>query len=108
MDYLDEFAKSGENFFLAYGLFRPHIPFVAPKKYFDLYDVKDFSVPESSDAYLQTIPIPAAASLRARKEQLDLDPKLASKIKHAYYATTSFVDAQIGRVLDKLLSLIHI
>ena len=104
IDYLDEFAKSGENFFLAYGLFRPHIPFVAPKKYFDLYDVKDFSVPESSDAYLQTIPIPAAASLRARKEQLDLDPKLASKIKHAYYATTSFVDAQIGRVLDKLKS----
>ena len=102
IEFLDEFSKSGENFFLAYGLFRPHIPFVAPKKYFDLYDIKDFSVPESSDEYLQTIPKPAAASLRARREQINLDPELAAKIKHAYYATTSFMDAQIGRVLDKL------
>ena len=102
INFLDEFAHSGENFFLAYGLYRPHLPFVAPKKYYDLYDINDFSVPESSDTYLQTLPKPAAASLRARKEQLNLDPKLAATIKHAYYATTTFMDAQIGRVLDKL------
>ncbi len=102
INFLDEFAHSGENFFLAYGLYRPHLPFVAPKKYYDLYDINDFSVPESSDTYLQTLPMPAAASLRARKEQLNLDPTLAATIKHAYYATTTFMDAQIGRVLDKL------
>jgi arylsulfatase A-like enzyme len=78
------------------------VPFVAPKKYFDLYDINDFSVTETSDEYLKTIPKPAAASLRARKEQIDLDPALSVTIKHAYYATTSFMDAQIGRVLDKL------
>ena len=102
MAFLDEFAQSGENFFLAFGLYRPHVPFVAPKAYFDLYNVNDFSVPESSQAYLNTLPKPAAKSIRAKQEQLDLDQALAKKIKHAYYATTSFMDAQVGRVLDKL------
>ena len=100
--FLDEFAKSGENFFLAFGLYRPHVPFVAPKKYFDLYDLADFQVPESSEEYLQTIPKPAAISVRSKKEQVYLDQELAKTIKRAYYATTSFMDAQIGRVLDKL------
>jgi len=100
--FLDEFAKSGENFFLAFGLYRPHVPFVAPKKYFDLYDLADFQVPESSEEYLQTIPKPAAISVRSKKEQVHLDQELAKTIKRAYYATTSFMDAQIGRVLDKL------
>ena len=101
-NFLDEFSESEENFFLAYGLFRPHIPFVAPKKYFDMYDIKDFSVPQTSDTYLSTIPKPAAVSVRSRKEQIDLDPNLAATIKHAYYATTTFMDAQIGRVIKKL------
>ncbi|MDB9712727.1 sulfatase [Flavobacteriaceae bacterium] len=100
--FLDEFAESGENFFLAFGLYRPHVPFVAPKPYFDMYDVDDFSVPKSSNDYLNTIPKPAAISVRAKKEQVDLDEDLAKEIKHAYYATTSFMDSQVGRVLDKL------
>jgi len=102
MDFLDEFAESGENFFLAFGLYRPHVPFVAPKKYFDLYDQVDFRIPESSNTYLETIPKPAAISVRSKKEQVNLDKKLAKTVKRAYYATTSFMDAQIGRVLDKL------
>ena len=102
INFLDEFSKSKENFFLAYGLYRPHIPFVAPKKYFDMYDIEDFTVPEFSDSYLSTIPKPAAVSVRSRKEQINLPPDTAAIIKHAYYATTSFMDAQVGRVLEKL------
>ncbi|MFB1027912.1 MAG: sulfatase, partial [Flavobacteriaceae bacterium] len=102
IDFLDEFSESGENFFLAFGLYRPHVPFVAPKKYFDLYDATDFTVPQSTDGYLNTIPEPAAISVRRKKEQVAIDPDLAKEIKRAYYATTSFMDAQIGRVLDKL------
>ena len=68
MDFLDKFAESGENFFLAFGLYRPHVPFVAPKSFFDLYDVNDFTVPQSSNDYLKTIPKPAAISVRAKKE----------------------------------------
>jgi arylsulfatase A-like enzyme len=102
INFLQEFADSGENFFLAFGLYRPHVPFVAPKPYFDLYNVDDFSIPETSNDYLKTIPQSAAATVRSKKEQIDLDTELAKEIKHAYYATTSFMDAQIGRVLDKL------
>ncbi|MDG1929963.1 MAG: sulfatase [Flavobacteriaceae bacterium] len=102
ISYLDEFAKSGENFFLAYGLYRPHVPFVAPKAYFDLHEKTDFSIPESDDSFLQTIPKPAALSLRSKEEQINIESEKASYIKRAYYATTSFVDAQIGRVLTKL------
>ena len=60
----------------------------------------------SSDEYLSTIPIPAAISVRWKKDQILLNDKsnhkLAQEIKEAYYATTTFVDAQIGRILKKL------
>ena len=100
--FLDEFSKSKENFFLAFGLYRPHIPFVAPKKYFELYEKDNMVVPSNGDEFLKTISAPAAKSLRARKEQINLDDSTIKTIKEAYYATTSFVDAQIGKVLDKL------
>ena len=100
--FLDEFAESKENFFMAYGLYRPHVPFVAPKSYYDLYEISDFSVPVSSEDYLKTIPKAAAFSVRSKKEQVDLDNDLSKEIKLAYYATTSFMDSQVGRVLDKL------
>ena len=102
ISFLDEFAKSGENFFLAYGLYRPHVPFVAPKAYFHLHEKTDFSIPESDDSFLQTIPKIAALSLRSKEEQINIENEKARYIKRAYYATTSFVDAQIGRVLTKL------
>ena len=100
--FLDKFSKSKENFFLAFGLYRPHIPFVAPKKYFDLYEMDNMTVPSNGDEFLKTISAPAAKSLRARKEQINLDNSIIKTVKEAYYSTTSFVDAQIGRVLDKL------
>ena len=104
MKFLEKFAESGENFFLAFGLYRPHTPYVAPKKYFDLYNRNEIEIPSSSDEYLKTIPTPAVNSIRdpQKKEQLNLSKDLAQTIKEAYYATTSFVDTQVGRVLDKL------
>ena len=96
------FAKS-KILFLAVGFFRPHTPFVAPKKYFDLYEPRKIEIPEIPDDYLSaTLPKPAAKSIRAKKNQLDLEKKLAQEIKEAYYATISFVDAQVGRLIDQL------
>jgi len=99
---LDRFAESGENFFLAFGLYRPHTPYVAPKKYFGQYETEEMEIPKISDDYLKTIPLAAAISVSKKKEQRNLEEDLAKTIKEAYYATTSFVDAQVGRVLDKL------
>ena len=102
MRLLETFSESKENFFLAFGLYRPHIPFVAPKKYFSMYNEKEIEVPSNGDDFLLTVSVPAKRSLRARKEQINLDNSTIKTVKEAYYATTSFVDAQIGKVLDKL------
>ena len=99
---LDNFANTGTPFFLALGFFRPHTPFVAPKKYFDLYDQQKIEIPEMSSDYLSTLPEPAVKSIRSRKNQVNMDKELAKEIKEAYYATISFIDAQVGRVLDYL------
>jgi len=102
INQLENFANNGQNFFLALGFYRPHTPYVAPKKYFDLYERSTIEIPKSQKKYLATLPLPAAKSLRAKKVQLNLEEELAKEIKEAYYATTSFVDAQLGRVLEKL------
>ena len=99
---LDDFAERDTPFFLAVGFFRPHTPFVAPKKYFDLYDQEKIEVPQIDSSYLATLPELAVKSIQARKEQLNLEPERAKEIKEAYYATISFVDAQVGRIIDKL------
>ena len=99
---LDNFAISEIPFFLAVGFFRPHTPFVAPKKYFDLYDREKIEIPEISSEYLGTLPEPAVKSIRAKKNQLNLKKERAQEIKEAYYSTISFVDAQVGRLLDQL------
>mgnify|MGYP001231279686 CR=1 FL=1 len=102
IEKLDDFAKRRIPFFLAVGFFRPHTPFVAPKKYFDLYDQDKIEIPEISSDYLSTLPQPAVKSIRAKKNQLNLKKELAQEIKEAYYATISFVDAQVGLILDHL------
>ncbi len=109
IEQIEKFSKSGENFFLAVGMYRPHVPFVAPKKYFDMYNRDDIHIPYTglSNEYLNSIPKPAAESIRVKSNnqiQLNLrsNEKLAQEIKEAYFATTTFVDAQIGRILKKL------
>ena len=99
---LDDFAAKDIPFFLAVGFFRPHTPFVAPKKYFDLYNKEQIHIPEISNDYLTTLPEPAVKSIRAKKNQINLEKDKAQEIKEAYYATISFVDAQVGRIIDHL------
>jgi iduronate 2-sulfatase len=99
---MKQYSKNKEPFFLAVGFYRPHTPFVAPKKYFDLYPRDKIQVPRIPDGYLETLPEPARNIIRQRKEQLNLPDSLAISAIQAYYATITFMDAQIGRLLDAL------
>lgn len=99
---LKEYSESKTPFFLAVGFYKPHTPYVAPEKYFELYDPVEIAVPSVPNGYLDTLPVPARASVTAHKTEIGLPPETARKAIHAYYATISFVDAQIGRVLDEL------
>ena len=99
---LQRYHREDRPFFLAVGLFRPHTPYVAPKKYFDIYPLDQIVVPEVPEGYDKTIPEPALKSIRRKKEQINLADDLAKQAIQAYYATISFADAQVGKVLETL------
>ncbi len=86
-------------FFLAVGFFRPHTPFVAPKKYFDLYPLDKIAVPQAPDPRTNQ---PAAAYLSAKEEELAMSDRTRKEVIQSYYASTTFMDAQVGRVVDAL------
>jgi len=99
---LQKYAESGQPFFLGVGFFKPHTPYVAPAKYWDLYDRDSIVVPEVPAGYLDTLPPYARKSLTRVKNQVDLPHDLAQEAIQAYYATITFMDAQVGRILDAL------
>lgn len=89
----------GEPFFLAVGFYKPHTPYIAPKKYFDLYPMSDIKLPKEPAEHLEKVPRPALASTQPRP-YFGVTEDQARECKQAYYAAISFVDAQIGRVLE--------
>ncbi|OYW31404.1 MAG: iduronate-2-sulfatase [Chthoniobacter sp. 12-60-6] len=99
--------KPDEPFFLAVGFLKPHLPFVAPKKYWDLYDPASFKLPA-----LQTAPEGAPdfapsswGELRQYKDMPEQGPvtqEQAIHLIHGYHAATSYMDAQLGKVVDAL------
>ncbi len=90
-----------EPFFLAVGFYKPHCPYIAPQKYFDLYPLEKIALPEVAADFQKSVPVPALASTKPWPF-FGVTPGQAREGKQAYYAAISFVDAQIGRVLDAL------
>ncbi len=88
-------------FFLGVGFFRPHTPFVAPKKYFDLYPIEKIQLPATPPSDRADVP-PAAFAHNNASPHYGLDELTLRTALQAYYASVSFVDAQIGRVLAAL------
>ena len=86
-------------FFVAAGFYKPHCPWVTPKKYFDLYPMDPISLPRITPQTPDDYPKPALASTRPWP-YFGVTPDQARECKRAYYAAISFVDAQIGKVLD--------
>jgi len=99
---LEQYSQDKTPFFLAVGLYRPHTPYVAPKKYFEMYPREKIVVPTVPEGYLDTIPTPARQSLLRKKEQVNLKDDLARQAIQAYYASITFADAQLGRILKAL------
>jgi len=104
---LGDLVKQDKPWFLGLGFIRPHLPFVAPRKYFDLYNPADIKLAT------QTTPpkdgaatgLHASFELRTRHgipKSGPVDDELSRELLHAYYACTSYVDAQIGRMLAAL------
>ena len=91
--------KKDEPFFLAVGYFRPHSPYVAPKKYFDLYDPDKIPLPKEIANDLDDVP---DAALFTRPSHWGLSEQERRQAQRAYYATISFMDSQIGKLLDAL------
>lgn len=103
---LREMAGKQQPFWLGVGFIKPHLPFVAPKKYWDLYDPEKIELapnpfrPKGAPEYA----ILPGGELRNYYgiPQGPIPDDLARKLKHGYYASISYMDAQLGRVLDEL------
>lgn len=103
---LGEFKKSGKPFFLALGFTKPHLPFCAPKKYWDLYDQSQMPLAQYRDP-------PKGAPKFAGKtigeinqykpvvQTAPIPDDMQRQLIHGYYAALSYMDAQVGRVLDE-------
>ncbi|MCF2505072.1 sulfatase [Dyadobacter sp. CY107] len=91
--------KKNEPFFLAVGFYRPHSPYVAPKKYFDQYPLATVPLPKEVENDLDDIP---EAALFTKPSHWGLSVANRKVALRAYYASISFMDAQVGRVLDEL------
>ena len=93
-------ANKDRPFFLACGFFRPHTPYVAPKKYFEMYPTSGITLPVVPADHRDSAPAPAFGS--AKPEQAKLTDDLRKQAIQAYRASTTFMDAQIGQVLESL------
>ncbi|MEN9575827.1 MAG: hypothetical protein RL514_3682 [Verrucomicrobiota bacterium] len=94
-------ANKEKPFFIAAGFYRPHCPYIAPKKYFDLYPLDKITMPQGSFPEALAAPKPSLASVTPWP-WFGTTEQQSREAKQAYYATISFVDAQVGRLLDAL------
>jgi len=101
-------TKEGRPFFLGVGFVRPHLPFIAPKRYWDMFDPdvlplhpRDAGLPRGT----RSLAGHSSGELRSYGDIQatgPLTPEQARTMVHGYYASTAFVDAQVGVVLDAL------
>ncbi|MDA7493047.1 sulfatase [bacterium] len=107
IEHLEELQDADSPFLLAVGFFKPHLPFCAPRKYWDLYDFESINVPEN---YRKPPEAPKGAVHQSSelRSYATIPPKgslstyQARKLIHGYYACVSFIDQQIGRLMEAL------
>ncbi len=115
---LNTLSKSEKPFFLAVGFKRPHLPFVAPKKYWDMYQRKEVPLAEYQKAaegspkfaYHNSGELRSYSDIPPLKSYSDIESDLLPEAKqreliHGYYAAVSYIDAQVGKIMHTLDSL---
>ncbi len=95
-----KFIRPDEPFFLGVGFVRPHVPLVAPQSMFDLYDEETIPLPYVPEGDLDDLPEPAAAM--ATEGRYWLSEQEQRQTIAAYYASVTYMDQQVGRLLDAL------
>ncbi len=105
-DYAVRFLRQQRDrpFFLACGIFRPHLPWYVPREFFDRYPLEEIRLPEVRRDDLDDVPPSGRKLAEARRGDFEVIRR-ADRYKHAvraYLASISFADAQLGRVLDAL------
>ncbi|MCC9599123.1 sulfatase [Stieleria sp. JC731] len=96
-----------QPFFLAVGLVRPHYPMVAPSEYFSDYGIDRIEMPGNWHDDTSDIPQPGLAGTRNDQNPIGKYPDNQKRMWSAYYASVSFMDTQVGRILDALESSPH-
>jgi iduronate 2-sulfatase len=100
-------SRPDQPFFLAVGFVKPHLPFCAPKKYWDLYDPAALELPERTTPPDGAPPFAPTSwgelrQYRDMPQEGPLTDEQARRLIHGYHAALSYMDAQLGRVLDAL------
>ena len=97
---LKEFAQAKEQFFLSVGSSRPHTPLICPQKYIDMYDPEEIPWPKAPPEKDKNIP-PVAVNF-GQSHDIYPERDQAREVVAAYYACVTFLDTQLGLVLDTL------
>jgi len=105
--HIRKLSQSGQPFFLAVGFLKPHLPFNAPEKYWDIYDPELIGIASNPNPPEDAPPqaIHTWGELRqyySIPEKGPLTDSAANTLRHGYYACVSYTDAQIGLLLDEL------
>lgn len=107
VERLEQLSHSQQPFFLAVGFFKPHLPFNAPKRYWELYDPKVFETNFTNErtqgapdfAYPDHLEMGGYSDVPADEV---VTPAQARELRHGYYACVSYTDAQVGKLLRAL------
>ena len=107
---IDEIENSDKDmpFFLAVGFRKPHLPFTPPKKYWDLYDPSLITIasnpyfPENFTKHTMNNYGELRNYYGMPRGKAAIDQEVARHLKHGYYASVTFIDAQIGKILNAL------
>ncbi|MBX2853281.1 MAG: sulfatase [Phycisphaeraceae bacterium] len=100
IELMSSYKQDGTPFFLAVGYVRPHVPLVAPKKYYEPYHAELMRLPDQVEDDLADIPRAGWSRIGSRSGTGNDGKRRA--VLRAYYASVSFMDAQVGRLLDEL------